>query len=108
MHCYALQDGEKKGIAKGLRTVVGERFGPEAVEGFTFSLLLLYLQKKKKCITGNILGKRQDELVALLEAEEDFQSGQTLLEELLTKLGARSLLLPKFHCEFNPIECAYR
>ena len=46
--------------------------------------------------------------MALLEAEEDFQSSQTMLEELLTKLGARSLLLPKFHCEFNPIECAYR
>ena len=56
----------------------------------------------------HILGKRQDELVAILEAEEDFQSSQTMLEELLIKLGARSLFLPKFHCEFNPIECAYR
>ena len=36
MHYYALQDGEKKGIAKGLRTVVGERFGPEAVEGYCY------------------------------------------------------------------------
>ena len=34
-HCEQklLQDGEKKGVAKGLRTVVGERFGDEAVKG---------------------------------------------------------------------------
>ena len=69
------------------------------------SAYYFFICRKKRCITGNILGKKQDELVALLEAEEDFQSSQTLLDELLTKLGARSLLLPKFHCEFNPIEC---
>ena len=39
LHCcmffdlQASQDGEKKGMAKGLRTVVGERFGDEAVKG---------------------------------------------------------------------------
>ena len=36
LHCCVycdVQDGEKKGIAKGLRTVVGERFGEEAVKG---------------------------------------------------------------------------
>ena len=32
MYCD-VQDGEKKGMAKGLRTVVGERFGEEAVKG---------------------------------------------------------------------------
>ena len=54
------------------------------------------------------LGKKQDELVAMLEAEEDFQSSQTLLEERLALKGARLVFLPKFHPEFNPIECVYR
>ena len=54
------------------------------------------------------LGKKQDELVAMLEAEEDFQSSQTLLEERLALKGARLMFLPKFHPEFNPIECVYR
>ena len=44
----------------------------------------------------------------MLEAEEDFQSSQTLLEERLALKGARLLFLPKFHPEFNPIECVYR
>ena len=39
--------------------------------------------------------------MAILEAEEDFQSSQTMLEELLIKLGARLLFLPKFHCEIR-------
>ena len=44
----------------------------------------------------------------MLEAEEDFQSSQTLLEERLALKGARLVFLPKFHPEFNPIECIYR
>ena len=44
----------------------------------------------------------------MLEAEEDFQSSQTLLEERLALKGARLVFLPKFHPEFNPIECVYR
>ena len=39
LHCL-FQGGEKKGVAKGLRTVVSERYGPEAAEGCTFSLLI--------------------------------------------------------------------
>ena len=53
-------------------------------------------------------GKKQDELVALLETQEDFQNGKTLLEEKLAEWGACLVYLPKFHCKFNPIECAYR
>ena len=40
-------------------------------------------------------GKKQDELVALLETQEDFQNGKTLLEEKLAEWGARlSPLVP--------------
>ena len=44
----------------------------------------------------------------MMEAEEDFQSSMTLLEERLALKGARLVFLPKFHPEFNPIECVYR
>ena len=54
------------------------------------------------------LGKKQDELVAILEAEEDFQDSSTLLEERMAQIGARVVTLTKFHPEFNPIECVYR
>ena len=56
----------------------------------------------------HILGKKQDQLVEMLEAEEDFKSSQTLLEERLALKGARLIFLPKFHPEFAPIECVYR
>ena len=44
----------------------------------------------------------------ILEAEEDFKSGKTLLEEEMAEMGARVKFLPKFHPEFAPIECVYR
>ena len=44
----------------------------------------------------------------ILEAEEDFQTSRTLLEEVLAEIGARVVWLPKFHPEFAPIECVYR
>ena len=47
-------------------------------------------------------------MVAILEEEEDFQDSHTLLEERMAEKGARVVLLPKFHPEFNPIECVYR
>ena len=53
-------------------------------------------------------GKKQDELVQILEMEEDFKGGKTLLEERMEALGARVVFLPPFHPEFNPIECVYR
>ena len=54
------------------------------------------------------IGKRQDELVEILEGEEDFQSQKTKLEEALTKLGAFLIFTPKFHPELNPMESGYR
>ena len=56
----------------------------------------------------NFIGKKQDELVEILEAEEDFQGSRTLLEEVMAEMGARVVWLPKFHPEFAPIECVYR
>ena len=43
------QDGPNRGMAKGLKKVCSERFGADAISG-----------------------ERQDDLVARLEAEEDF------------------------------------
>ena len=54
------------------------------------------------------LGKRQDELVSILENEEDFASSKTILEEELEKRGAKCIFTPKFHPELNPAECSYR
>ena len=47
-------------------------------------------------------------MVLILEMEEDFKAGKTLLEERMEALGARVVFLPPFHPEFNPIECVYR
>ena len=44
----------------------------------------------------------------ILEAEEDFKSSKTMLEEVMAEMGARVVWLPKFHPEFAPIECVYR
>ena len=54
LHCcvfcdlQASQDGEKKGMAKGLRTVVGERFGDEAVKG-EYILLVIHIFCASHC-----------------------------------------------------------
>ena len=98
-----------EGVAKGLRTVVKERYGEDAIKGFglywifqlSVSLVLLVL-------SFAFQGMKQDEHVEILEAEEDFQSGKTLLEEVMAEMGARVIFLPKFHPEFAPIECNYR
>ena len=65
-------------------------------------------QCKVKYFYNIFFGKRQDELVEILEGEEDFQSQETKLEEALTKLGAFLIFTPKFHPELNPMESGYR
>ena len=97
------QGGAKAGLAKGLRTVVEERFGEESVKGQQFLSILVFHENFQFS-----LGKRQDRLVEMLEKEEDFSSSQTLLEEELEKLGAFCIFTPKFHPELNPIESCYR
>ena len=83
-----------------MRTVIAERYGDEAVKG-KMVLLIFFIKLKNP-------GKKQDELVAILEMEEDFKGGKTLLEERMEAPGARVVFLPPFHPEFNPIECVYR
>ncbi|KAF4712298.1 hypothetical protein FOZ62_013520 [Perkinsus olseni] len=73
------------GQPKGLRQVVMERFGGEAVKG-----------------------KRQEDLVRMLEGCEDFQAQTTLLEEQALQRGDRVIFGVKFHPELAPIEAAYR
>ncbi|KAF4652859.1 hypothetical protein FOL47_010813 [Perkinsus chesapeaki] len=73
------------GLPKGLRQVVAERFGDDAV-----------------------VGKKQDELVQVLSACEDFASQQTLLQEQAESRGGRVIYGVKFHPELAPIEAAYR
>ena len=53
-------------------------------------------------------GKKQDELVALLEQEEDFSATMSLLEEVVVARGGKLCWLPKFTPEFQPMECCYR
>ena len=66
------QGGAKAGLAKGLRTVVEERFGEESVKGQQFLSILVFHENFQFS-----LGKRQDRLVEMLEKEEDFSSSQT-------------------------------
>lgn len=41
---------------------------------------------------------------ALLSNHFDFQNEQTIIEKYLENEGYRVIFIPKFHCEFNPIE----
>ena len=53
-------------------------------------------------------GKKQDELVALLEQEEDFSATMSLLEEVVAARGGKLCWLPKFTPEFQPMKCCDR
>ena len=55
------------------------------------------------------LGKRQDELVSILENEEDFASSKTILEEELEKRGAKCIFTPKLHyfVDFRALEAVW-
>ena len=47
---------------------------------------------------GTAKGKRQDELIAILQQEEDFMNSLTTLEEEFESSGrAKFIFLPKFH-----------
>ncbi|KAF4648053.1 hypothetical protein FOZ61_003201 [Perkinsus olseni] len=73
------------GKPKGLREVVRERFGASA-----------------------IVGKRHDDLVAMLQSCDDFVSQKSLLEEEAVARGDIIIFGVKFHPELMPIEAAYR
>ena len=92
--------------------VITETFSIECFTSFSFSIksfaTFTFLASFKTIVSIVFIGKKQDELVEILEAEEDFKSGKTLLEEEMAEMGARVKFLPKFHPEFAPIECVYR
>jgi len=79
------QDGPNRGMAKGLKKVCSERFGADAISG-----------------------ERQDDLVARLEAEEDFCSVKPRVVKVVEEHGGKVMFTPKFHPELAPIECVYR
>ena len=78
-------DGPNQGLAKGLKQVCLERFGPEAIKG-----------------------KRQDGLVEMLENEPDFKLQKPQLVEVVEAAGGKVVFGTKFHPELMPIENSYR
>ena len=73
------------GLAKGLRAVCSERFGPDKVKG-----------------------KKQEHLVEMLANEEDFKSTKPMLEVDADKRGDKIKFGVKFTPELMAIEAAYR
>ena len=54
------------------------------------------------------LGKKQDDLVAMLQFEEDFLECKPLLQEKLEALDCKLIYGVKFHPEFMMVESCYR
>ena len=79
------EGGPLEGQAKGLKQVCIERFGLEAVQG-----------------------KKQDQLVKLLENQPDFMETKPILQEAIEKKGGRLLYGVKFHPELMMVESCYR
>ena len=79
------KEGPHRGKAKGLKQVCIERFGAESIKG-----------------------KRQDDLVKLLEKEPDFQNQKPLIVEACEAAGGKVLFGTKFHPELMTIENVYR
>ena len=55
-----------------------------------------------------MIGKKQDELVALLSSEPDFLETKPILQEVLEARGCKVLFGVKFHPELMMIESCYR
>ena len=79
------KEGPHIGKAKGLKQVCTERFGAEKIRG-----------------------KRQDDLVKLLEKETDFLNQKPLIVEACEAAGGKVLFGTKFHPELMTIENVYR
>ena len=75
--CTVSESGEK--VPKGLKNVLSER-------------------------GHNITGLNKSQLVELMSKEPDFVHEPCQVVEMLVSAGDRAMLLPKFHCELNPIE----
>jgi hypothetical protein len=88
-HFMDVKDGERKLVQKGLRQILLER------ELWSDGL-------KRKC-AGTCPGDGCC-AVSLLEAQEDFSSQRSWLEETVLQAGHEFILFPKFHCELSFIE----
>src|SRR5882724_1963150 len=79
------------GRPKGLQHVPEEhRFN---VHGLCTKCLPVCLIKSQNCCMAHLLSQ-----------QNDFQNQPSMLETLITEKGHKCILLPKFHCELNPIE----
>ena len=47
---------------------------------------------------------RADDMRKILSNHDDFRNEKTILERFLIDRGHRVIMIPKFHCELNPIE----
>ncbi|KIK32812.1 hypothetical protein CY34DRAFT_110837 [Suillus luteus UH-Slu-Lm8-n1] len=88
------------GTPKGLRSVLTE-------QGFDVR------QLKAKCSPVCPFESKGCCMAHLLSQQDDFANQESMLETLIKKTGHLCILLPKFHCELNPIEmywgwCKYR
>jgi hypothetical protein len=81
----------KDGLQKGLQQVLEER-------GFNVSGL------RAKCKPVCPFENKDCCMARLLSHQEDFANQVSMLEQVITEAGHLCLVLPKFHCELNPIE----
>ena len=79
------------GKPKGLQRVLEER-------GFNVSHL------RAKCSPVCPFKSQSCCMARLLSQQDDFMNQPSMLETLITSAGHKSVFLPKFHCELNPIE----
>ena len=62
--------------------------------------LIQVLSEWGKCSKGMKLEEMKEEITSHI----DFKEEKTKLECFLNNLGHACIMLPKFHCELNPIE----
>ena len=91
------------GQAKGMYVVAQER-----------GLIKEGTKPKGKCddcksSAAIVNDQRRDDccLHRMLSLENDFAAEVSILVKIIESRGHRCLFLPKFHCELNPIECAW-
>ena len=86
---------------KGMLQVARER-------GLLDGLTNQPIQKCKKCpVASDSSTTVKCCLNRILSQEPDFASEISALQKTVINRGHKCLFLPKFHCELNPIECAW-
>lgn len=61
-------------------------------------------QKNASCASGCETGATDCCCRRALACQPDFETRDTIIEELARELGSKVIILPKYHCELNPIE----